>query len=114
MKNIKNFAKKPELVQIVLNNPDIQEEYGDEVVFYIKDYVDINTYFDFFRNQADNASGLNEIIKRMILDEKGQPVLNADDELPVSLAVAALSKINETLGKLKTKPLMSETGNPPN
>jgi hypothetical protein len=114
MKSIGNFAKKPELVQIVLDSPDIREEFGDEVVFYMKDYVDINTYFDFFRNQTDNAYGLNEIIRRMILNEQGEPILGKDDALPVNLAVAALSKINENLGKLKTKPLMSETGNPPN
>jgi hypothetical protein len=110
MKNISNFAKRPELVQIILDNEDIITEFGEPVIFYMKDYVDISTYFDFFRSQTDNVTGLNVILRKIILNEQGQPVLKEDEALPINLAVGALSKINENLGKSKTKPLMSETG----
>ena len=112
MKSISEFAKKPQLVEIVLDNEDIINEFGEAVIFYMHDYVDINTYFEFFRSQSENGTGLNELLRKIILNAEGQPVLGAYDALPVKLAVGALAKINDNLGKLKTKPLMSETGNP--
>lgn len=115
MKSLTEFAKTPELLEIVLDTEDIVKEYGEPIVFYMKDFVDINTYFDFFRSQADgNNAGLTAILRKLILNSEGKPVLTQDQELPVDLSIAALSKINENLGKSKTKSLMSETGNPPN
>lgn len=110
MKTINEFARKPELVKIVLDGPEIKEEFGDEVVFWMKDFVDINTYFDFYKSQNENSSELNFILQKIILNENGEPVLKDDDALPVTLAVSALTKINDTLGKLKTKPLMKQDG----
>jgi len=113
MKSIKDFAKRPELVQMVLDTEDIIQEFGEPVIFYMKDYVDINTYFEFFRSQTDNVNGLNKILREIVLNEQGERVIGDDEALPVQLAVGALSKINENLGKLKTKPLMNETGTQP-
>mgnify|MGYP003348340938 CR=1 FL=1 len=113
MKSISEFARKPQLVKIVLDGDDIKEEFGDTVTFYMKDFVDINTYFEFFRSQSDDNGKLSEILQKIILNEEGNPVLKEGDQLPVNLAVSALTKINETLGKSKTKPSMSETGNQP-
>lgn len=113
MKTIGDFARKPEMVQIVLDHEDIINEFGDKVIFYMKDFVDINTYFDFYRSQSENNGELGTILEKIILNEDGQPALKEGDQLPVNLAVAALAKINETLGKLKTKSSTSETGNQP-
>lgn len=115
MKSIGEFARKPELIQIVLDSEEIIKEFGEPVIFYMKDYLDINTYFEFFRNQADETSqGLNVILQKIILNDRGERVLGDDDTLPVQLAVGALTKINDNLGKLKTKPLTNEIGNPQN
>jgi hypothetical protein len=112
MKSIEQYARKPELLEIILDDSDIIEEFGEEVIFYMKDYVDINTYFDFYQSQSQNGTGLNELLRKIILNKQGEPVLKEDQALPVKLAVGALAKINLNLGKSKTKSLMSETGNP--
>jgi hypothetical protein len=112
MKNISEFAKTPELLEIVIDTPDILAEYGEPVVFYMKDYVDINTYFDFFRSQTEQDGAIDVILRKIVLNAEGQPCLKEGNTLPVELAVAVLGKINDNLGKSKTKPLMSETGNP--
>lgn len=114
MKSISDFAKTPELLEITLDSEDIVKEYGEPIIFYMKDFVDINTYFDFFRSQADgNNAGLNETLVKLILNKEGKPALKAGEALPVDLAVAALGKINENLGKSRTKSLMSEPGTQP-
>jgi len=51
--NIGQFAKKPELIKIEITTPEIVENYEGAVSYRILDSVDINTYFDFFKSQAD-------------------------------------------------------------
>ena len=113
MKNIDQIARKPELIEIVLDTDEIREAYGDAVIFYMKDFVDINTYFDFYRSQQENTNSLSVILKKIILNAQGEPVIKDGFELPADIAIAALGKINETLGKSGTKPSMSETGKQP-
>ena len=112
MKSLTEFAKQPQLIEMVLDSDDIIAEYGEPIVFYMKDYVGINTYFDFFRAQSDKGGQIDTLLRMIVLNEKGEPALDADKALPVDIAVAVLAKVNENMGKSKTKPLMNETGNP--
>jgi hypothetical protein len=113
MKSISEFARKPELIKIELDDPAVIEEFGDTVVFYMKDFVDINTYFDFFQSQSENHGRIGAILQKLILNEKGEPVLKEGEELPATLAVLALTKVNEALGKSKTKPSTNTAGDQP-
>jgi len=111
MKSIKEFARKPQLVEIVLDDENIVTEYGEPITFWMIDYVDINTYFDFFKSQSGkDGQELNILMRKLIKNSEGEPVLADDEALPIDISVAALTKINETLGKSKTKLSMSETG----
>lgn len=110
MKSLTDFAKQPTLIEIVCDSPEIIEEFGDSVIFYMHDYLDITTYFDFFRAQAAADGSLEASLRKIILNKDGEPCLKEGFTLPVNLAVAVLSKVNENLGKLKTKSSMSETG----
>jgi hypothetical protein len=112
--DIKQVARKPELVEVVLNEEHLVKEYGEPITFYMVDYVDINTYFDFFKSQSDKAGNeLNSLMRKIILNKEGKPVLSEDEALPIDISIAALTKINETLGKSKTKPLTQNSGTQP-
>lgn len=112
--DIKKLAKKPELIEIVLDDESLVKEYGDSITFWMKDFIDISTYFDFFRSQSDNAGDdLNAILAKLILNKQGKPALAEGECLPVDITMAALTKINENLGKSKTKSLTPETGKQP-
>jgi hypothetical protein len=109
--DISKFAKKPELIKVVCDQPEIIEEFGEAVEFWMLDNVDINTYFDFYKLQQNGEGDkLNKLMRRMILNEQGQPVLKEDEMFPIALTLAALVKIGDNLGKSKTKPLTPETG----
>jgi len=112
--NIGNYAKKPELLKITLDDEELQKTYGTTIDFWMLDFVDITTYFDFFKSQSSSeGEKLNVLLRKIILKEDGSSALGEDEALPIDIAVSALAKINETLGKSKTKPLMSETGTLP-
>lgn len=112
--DIKKLAKKPELVEVVLDGEDIVKEYGETITFYMKDFVDINTYFDFFRSQNEKSGEeLNKLMASLILNKDGKPVLAEGEGFPIDISIAALTKINETLGKSKTKSLIQSDGTQP-
>lgn len=110
--DISKFAKKPELMKVEIDDEDIVKEYGDSITFYIYDNVDISTYFDFYKvQQEQDGIKLQALMRKIILKEDATPALAADEMLPMDLTLAALVKINENLGKSKTKSLTQETGN---
>jgi hypothetical protein len=113
MKSLSEFAKTPELLEIVLDHEQIIAEYGEAITFYMHDYVDITTYFDFFRGQSEGGEAFADALRKIILNKDGLPILAPGQTLPVTLSIAVLSKINDNLGKLKTKSLTKETGNQP-
>ncbi len=109
--DISKFAKKPELIKITCDQPEILEEFGESVDFWMLDNVDINTYFDFYKLQQNGDSEkLNDLMRKLILNEQGKPVLQEEELFPVALTLAALVKIGDNLGKSKTKPLTPENG----
>jgi len=112
--DIKQFARKPQLIQVELDSEDIVKEYGEPIKFWMLDYVDISTYFDFFKSQGEGGGEqLNTLLRKIILNAEGHPSLGEDEALPIDISVAALTKINETLGKSKTKPLIQSSGTQP-
>jgi hypothetical protein len=112
--DIKSLAKKPELIEMVLDDKSIVEEYGEPITFYMKDFVDINTYFDFFRSQSEKTGDeLSRLMARLILNKEGKTVLNEGETFPIDITIAALTKINECLGKSKTKRSTHQNGTLP-
>lgn len=112
---IKDTAIKPQLVEITIDDTDIVEQFGEPITFWMRDYLDINTYFDFFRFQnQDDKTDLIRTMKRIILTSEGQPALQDDEDLPIELVLAALTKIGEQVGKSRTKLSTKPVGNQPN
>lgn len=110
--NITQLAKRPELIEIVVDDKDIVDTYGETITFHMFDHVDINTYFDFYRvQQEQDGEKLNALLKKIIVDKDGKPCINDDDMLPIDVTLAVLVKVNESLGKSKTKQSTPETGN---
>lgn len=114
MKAIKEFAKKPELIEIKLNDQDILDIYGEEVSFWMKDHIDLGTYFDFYKFQRDSSDeNLMNTLRRLILTAEGKPAITEEEVLPIDLTLAVMVKINEHLGKSKTRLSQKEVGTQP-
>lgn len=112
--DIRQLAKKPELVEITLDDEAIVKEYGEPITFWMKDFVDINTYFDFFRSQSDKTGDeLTQLLAKLILNKEGQVVLAEGETFPIDITIAALTKINECLGKSRTKRSIPPDGTQP-
>lgn len=112
--NISDLVKKPQLIEAVLDDEDIVSTYDESIKFWMKDHLDLNTYFDFYRFQSESTSeALMSTLRKIILKEDGTPAIADDEVLPIDITLAALVKINENLGKLKTKKSVKEAGTLP-
>lgn len=114
MKSITELATKPQLIEIKLDDSDIIENYGEEISFWMKDHLDLSTYFDFYKFQRDSSSeSLMNTLRKIILNAEGKPAIEEDQVLPIDITLAVMVKINDQLGKSKTKLSQKEAGTQP-
>jgi hypothetical protein len=110
---IDKIAINPELLKISLQDKDIIEAYGEPIEFYIKNYVGIDTYFDFYKSRSDkDEEKLMEILRKLILNEHGQPAIKEDQYLPIDIILHSMDQIGTELGKLRTKLSIQKVGTP--
>lgn len=112
--DISTLAKKPELIKLTLDSPQVIEEYGEPVDFYMLDNMGLTTYFNFYKlQQEEDDTLLYNLLRRIVLNKEGKPSIAEDSILPVDLVVAILTKISDHLGKSKTKISTLESGSSP-
>jgi len=111
MKNIKDFASIPKLIEIQLDEKDLIEKYGEPIVFYTYDVVGLSTYFEFFNARAEGQyDELGKTLKKLILLENGKPALADNEDLPIDIAAAAINKVGEILGKSQNRTSTRKVG----
>jgi len=109
--NIKDFASKSELIEMIIDNDDIIEKYGEPITFHTYNIVRMSTYFDFFNARSNNEfSNLDKMMKSMILDKDGNRILADDEDLPIDIAAAVINKLGEVLGKPQSKASIQTIG----
>jgi hypothetical protein len=103
---ISSVVKKPELIKITLDDAQIIDVYGEPIEFWMKDFVDIDTYFQFFQSQAEQEKDVRQlgaILKKIVLKADGSPAIGEDEELPLAVVIPVITKVTENLGKSKAK-----------
>jgi hypothetical protein len=109
--NISDFVKKPQLIEIAIDDEDIVENYGEPVKFWMRDHIDLDTYFDFYRYQKESSSEqLMNTLRKIILKQDGSKAVADDEVLPLDLTLSVLVRINDNLGKSSTKKSEKKTG----
>jgi len=93
------LTAKPVLIQIVLDDETTIAEYGESVDFWTWDRQPMDVFMKLASATQDNTSGIIEIVKTLVLDEKGVEILKDENMLPTSILMKAISKVTEMLGK---------------
>jgi len=112
--DISKLATKPTLIEIKLDEAEIIENYGEEITFWMRDHLDLGTYFDFYKFQQESTSEqLMSTLRKIILNAEGKPAIADDEILPVDITLSVMVKINDNLGKSKTRLSQKEVGTQP-
>lgn len=103
---LKALAAKPQLELVTVDDPVIVEAYGEPLEFYMWDRQDIPTYLKLSQIKDDQLA-IFDIVKTIVLDQAGQPVLGPGDVLPIEIMIPVIKAAVAKLGN--KKPLTSAT-----
>ena len=96
---INQLAAKPQLIKITLDAQEITEKHGEAVEFWTWDRQPLDVFMKLANLQTGETGEIINVVKNLILDEEGKPVITGDVVLPTDILVAAIGEITTMLGK---------------
>jgi hypothetical protein len=96
---LSQITAEPKLVQVSLDDKDTVKEYGEPLVFYTWDRQPMDIFMRLANSDGNNPAGVIDVVKNLILDENGKPILNDKAMLPTVVMMKAITKVTEQLGK---------------
>ena len=96
---LNTLAKKPQLIKVSVDNPVVVKAYGESVDFWMWDRQELPTYLKLAQIK-DNHEQLFEILKDLVLDSAGKPILG-DNLLPPDIMVPVIEAAVAHLGNVK-------------
>ena len=96
---LSQLTAKPQLIMITLDDPDTIKEYNEPVEFHTWDRQPMDVFMKLANATEGNVTGIISIVKDLILDEHGKPVITEGTMLPTPILMRAIGKVTEALGK---------------
>jgi hypothetical protein len=102
---LKALSKKPKLIKAQVDNEKIVKKYGEAVEFWMYDRYEIDTYFKLMNVEEQDFITMSKVVKDMIYDEDGTPIVEAGEILPSDLLMSIVTEVIKQLGNLQTQTL---------
>lgn len=102
---LKALSKKPQLIRATVDNEKIVKKYGEPVEFWIYDRYEIDTYFKLMNVEEQDFITMSRVVKDMIYDEDGTPIVEEGEILPSDLLMSIVTEVIKQLGNLQTQTL---------
>ena len=96
---LSQLAAKPQLIKLVLDDEETITEYSEAIEFWTWDRQPLETFMKLANTSQADSGGMIEVIKTLILDEEGKPLIDGDIMLPSKVLLRSITKIVEALGK---------------
>jgi len=96
---LSQLAAKPQLVEVSLNDEDTLAEFNEPLTFHTWDRQPLDIFMKLANADHADMSAMVNVVRTLILDEKGKEVIAGDNMLPSKVLVRAIAKIVELLGK---------------
>ena len=96
---LSELAVKPQLTKITIDSEQLVEKYGEPVDFYVLDRLPLDKYTKLASVKTEDFSSMIDLVKELILDEDGKPVMDDDHVLPTDILNEAMVKVVEVVGK---------------
>lgn len=96
---LSEITKQPQLIEITIDDEEIVKDFGEPLTFHTWDRQPVEVFFKVTQNANDNPDEMLKVIKELVLDEKGKPILTGNTQLPAKVFVKVIGKITELLGK---------------
>jgi hypothetical protein len=95
---LSNLVATPQLIEVSIDDEATIAKYGESIVFHTWDRQPMTTFMALATATDGNAANIISIVKDLILDSNGVPVLTGDAMLPTDILMKAIAKITALLG----------------
>jgi hypothetical protein len=100
---LNELAKEPKLTKVIIDDAPLVEKYGEAIEFWVYDRVDMSTFMQLANLEGQqNIADVVDTMKTLILDEKGNKILNDKNILPNDVMIKAVEKTVVALGNFAT------------
>ena len=96
---LSELATKPQLTKITIDSEEVVEKYGETIDFYVLDRLPLEKYTKLASVKTEDFSSMIDLVKELVLDEDGKPVMDEEHVLPTDLLNEAMVKVVEVVGK---------------
>lgn len=96
---LSDITSEPKLIELTLDDQDVVKEFGEPLTFHTWDRQPMDVFLRLANIDQKNTGDLINVVKTLILDEKGKQVLNDKNMLPTGILMKAIAKVTEQLGK---------------
>ena len=76
---LSEIAKKPQLVQITIDDADIVADFGEPLEFWTWDRQPMDVFMKLANVNPENASNIIDAVRQLVLDDQGNPVITNDN-----------------------------------
>lgn len=96
---LSELSAKPVLISVSLDDVATLEEFKEPLEFHTWDRQPMDVFMQLSNLDASKPNQIIEIVKMLILDEKGKAILTKDNMLPTKVLMRAIAKVSDLLGK---------------
>lgn len=97
--DLTQLAAEPKLIEVMLDDKQTLKEFGEPLTFWTYDRQPLNTYLALSTAMTADQDKAVELLKTLVLDKEGKPVMTGKMILPAKVMVSAMTKVMELLGK---------------
>lgn len=96
---LSQLSAKPQLVEVTIDDEATVAEYGESITFFTWDRQPMEVFMKMASLEQSNVGTILDVVKTLILDDKGKEILNDGNMLPTDLLMKAVGKVTDMLGK---------------
>lgn len=96
---LSEITSEPKLIEITIDDEAIVKEFGEPLTFHTWDRQPMDVFMRLANLDGNNTGALIDVVKTLILDEKGKQILSEKTMLPTHVLMKAIEKVTEILGK---------------
>jgi len=95
---LSELTAKPKLITLVIDDEATIKEFGEAIEFHTWDRQPMDVFLKIASAQEKDMTQMVGVVKDLILDENGKPMLSDENMVPTGVLIKCIGKIVEKLG----------------
>ena len=95
---LSELTAKPKLITLIVDDESIVKEFGEPIEFHTWDRQPMDVFLKIASAQEKDMSQMVGVVKDLILDENGKPLISNENMVPTHVLIKCIGKIVEKLG----------------